>query len=292
MDIGMNLPVMVPGLDRATVEAWCRAVDAGPFATLAAGERINFPNPEITVALAAAAAWTSRVTILYNVLVLPMHPEVLAAKQIATLDVLSGGRVRVGVGVGGREEDYAAVGAAWDGKRLARLERQVARMRRVWAGEVVVPGALRPVEPYPLQPGGPEILAGAIFPGSIARAARWADGVCGFSFGLASDEVRFAFDTARDAWKAAGRAKPPRLLTGCFFALGGDARAQMDGYLECYLNFMGAAAPGVARLVTTAGADGLRAAVARARDCGADELLLTPTSRDVDEVRRVEDLLG
>lgn len=291
MEIGVNLPVMVPGLDRATLEAWCRGIDAGPFSTLAVGERINFPNPELTVTLAAAAAWTTRVRLLYNVLVLPMHPEVLAAKQVATLDVLSGGRVVLGVGVGGREEDYAAVGAVWDRTRLRRLEQQVRRMRRVWAGETVVPGALRPVEPRPLQPGGPPLLAGSIFPPAIARAARWADGICGFSFTLAREELQFAFDTAREAWRAAGRSTPPRLVTGAFVALGTNARAQMDDYLARYLNFMGAAAKGVIRLVPTIGPAAVRDAVARARDAGADELIIAPTSADPDELARLRDVL-
>jgi alkanesulfonate monooxygenase SsuD/methylene tetrahydromethanopterin reductase-like flavin-dependent oxidoreductase (luciferase family) len=290
MEIGVNLPVMVPGLDRATVEAWCRGIDEGPFSTLAAGERINFPNPEITVTLAAAAAWTTRVRLLYDVLVLPMHPEVLAAKQVATLDVLSGGRVVLGVGVGGREEDYAAVGAVWDRTRLRRLERQVARMRRVWAGETVVPGALRPVEPLPVQPGGPPLLAGSIFPPAIARAARWADGIAGFSFTLAPEELAFAFDTAREAWRAAGRTTPPRLVTGGFVALGPNGREQMDEYLARYLNFMGPAAKGVIRLVPTIGPAAVRDAIARARDAGADELIVVPTTADPDELKRLQDV--
>lgn len=290
MDIGVNLPVMVPGLDRATLETWCRGIDEGPFSTLAAGERINFPNPEITVTLAAAAAWTTRVRLLYNVLVLPMHPEVLAAKQVATLDVLSGGRVVLGVGVGGREEDYAAVGAVWDRTRLRRLERQVERMRRVWAGETVVAGALRPVEPSPIQPGGPPLLAGSIFPPAIARAARWADGIAGFSFTLAAEELAFAFDTARDAWRAAGRAVPPRLVTGAFVALGPDGRRQMDDYLARYLNFMGSAAKGVIRLVPTIGPAAVREAIVRARDAGADELIIAPTTAEPDELKRLQDV--
>jgi alkanesulfonate monooxygenase SsuD/methylene tetrahydromethanopterin reductase-like flavin-dependent oxidoreductase (luciferase family) len=141
----MHLPVMVPGLDRDRILDWSRRIDRGPYSTLAAGERITFPNPEIGVTLSAAAAVTERVSIAFSVLVLPMHSAVQVAKQVASLDVLSGGRVSLGVGVGGREEDYRAVGAEFDG-RFARLERQVETLRRAWAGENVVPGALRPVE--------------------------------------------------------------------------------------------------------------------------------------------------
>lgn len=290
MQIGLNLPVMVPGLDRDAVRAWCRAIDEGPFSSLAVGERINFPNPELSMTLAAAAAWTSRVRLVYNVLVLPMHPEVLAAKQVATLDVLSGGRVTVGVGVGGRKEDYDAVGATWDRRRASRLERQVDRMRRAWRGESVVPSALRPLEPLPLQPGGPPVLAGSIEFDAIARAARWADGLCGFSFTLASDELEAAFGRARAAWADAGR-PAPRLITGCWFSLGPKGREQMDAYLARYLNFLGEAGRALAPLVETTDAAALRAAVRRARDAGADELLLVPTTADPDEVARVADLV-
>lgn len=291
MDIGLNLPIMVPGLDRPTVEAWCRAIDRGPYSCLAVGERINFPNPELTVTLSMAAAWTERVRLLYNVIVLPMHHEVLAAKQIATLDVLSGGRVTVAVGVGGREEDYAALDVPWDKKRLLRIEQKVARMRRIWAGEKAVPSALRSVEPYPLQAGGPPILAGSLFPQSITRAARYADGICGFSFSLAGPELEFAFGLARKSFAEAGK-KPPKLVTGTWFALGDDGRAQMDGYLERYLNFMGDMAEMVIPTARCTDAKTLKEAIVRARDLGADELVLAPTTPDVTELERLADVIA
>ena len=162
MRLGMNLPVMVPGLDRARILEWSRRIDRGPFATLAAGERITFPNPEVLVTLSAAAAVTERVRIATTVLVLPIHATALVAKRIATLDVLSGGRVVLGVGGGAREEDYRAAEADFAAPKLARLEAQVALLRRAWAGERVVAGALRPVEPLPVQPGGPPIWAGSL----------------------------------------------------------------------------------------------------------------------------------
>ncbi len=137
MENGMNLPVMVPGLDRKLILEWSRRIDAGPYSTLAAGERINFPNPEILVTLSAAAAVTERVWISPSVLVLPMHSAVLIAKQIASLDVLSEGRVCLGVGVGGREEDYRAVGEVFDAARWRKLERKVSVMRQAWRGDRV-----------------------------------------------------------------------------------------------------------------------------------------------------------
>jgi alkanesulfonate monooxygenase SsuD/methylene tetrahydromethanopterin reductase-like flavin-dependent oxidoreductase (luciferase family) len=293
MKIGMNLPVMVPGLDRDAILEWSQRIDAGPFSHIAAGERITFPNPEIVVTLSAAAAVTSRARILLNVLVLPMHSAVLKAKQLATLDVVAGGRLSVGVGAGAREEDYAAVGAPFGRRRLARLAEQVALMRRVWAGENVVEGALRPVEPRPLQPGGPEILSGSLSAESVRLAAHWADGICGFSFGPSVAEVDASFQTAREAWKEAERATPPRLITNCWFALGPAAREQIDRYLQRYLRFLG---PGVAEKlapsVTTTSVQALVDVVRRLADCGTDELSLVPTTADPDEIDRVVDALA
>lgn len=293
MQIGMNLPVMVPGLDRELILEWSRRIDAGPYASLAAGERITFPNPEIMVTLAAAAAVTERVRLFFNALVLPMHSAVLKAKQLATLDVVSGGRLTLGVGAGAREEDFRAVGAPFGAKRLGQLEEQVAVMRRVWAGERVVEGTLRPVGPLPLQKGGPEILSASLFPKSIRRAARWADGICGFSFGPSVQEVESGFETARAAWQDAGRTSPPRLVTSCWFALGKDARSQMDHYLERYLGFMGRdAVRKLAPTVSTLSAHALKQVVRELAEIGTDELSLVPTTSDPDEVNRVADMLG
>jgi alkanesulfonate monooxygenase SsuD/methylene tetrahydromethanopterin reductase-like flavin-dependent oxidoreductase (luciferase family) len=291
VEIGMNLPVMVPGLDRTTVLEWSRRIDAGPWSTLAAGERITFPNPEILVTLSAAAALTERVRIALTVLVLPLHDAVLAAKQIATLDVLSGGRVVLGIGAGARPEDYRAVGAAFPERPLTRLEEQVDRMRRTWAGEPPFPGA-KPVEPRPVQPNGPEILAGSLSPRAIRRVARFADGLCGFSFGPDLAEVERAFETARSAWKQAGRDRAPRLVTSCWFALGPDARQQMDAYLTRYLGFMGAeTARRLAPTARTTSETALREALRGLASLGADEVLLVPTTSDPAELERAASVL-
>lgn len=284
---------MVPGLDRDSILEWSRRIDRGPFSSLAAGERIFFPNPEVMVALSAAAAVTERVAIRPDVLVLPMHGAVHVAKQIATLDVLSKGRVTLGVGVGGRAEDYLAFDAPYDASRLRRLEEQVRLMRRAWAGERVVEGALRPVEPRPVQTGGPKVLAGAIFPRAIRRAARWADGISHFSFGPSRDEIALCFETARTAWRERGRSDPPHLGTGFWYALGPRARAQLDEYLHRYLNFLGPqAAEQLAPTVRTCSAQALKDALRMASDLGADEVLLVPTTSDPDEVDRVADVVA
>jgi len=291
MQIGLNLPVMVPGLDRDKTLEWARRIDAGPFSSLAAGERITFPNPDILVTLSACAAVTERVRLVFSVMVLPMHQPVRVAKQIATLDVLSGGRVTLGIGVGARDEDYVAVEAQRDRKLWTRMEESVSELRRLWRGEKPFDGALRPVEPLPIQKGGPEILAGAMYPRSIRRAARWADGISGFSFGPHRDEVGRQFEQARKAWREEGRGEP-RLVTSFWYALGPNARNQLDEYLLRYLNFLGDDnARKLAPTVTSTSADALRDAAKMVEDLGCDELILVPTTSDPDDVDRVAEIL-
>ncbi len=293
MKVGLHLPVMVPGLDRTRILEWSRRIDAGPFSTLGTGERINFPNPDAMVALSAAAAVTERVRLAFAVLILPMHRPVLLAKQLATLDVLCSGRLSVGVGVGGRAEDYQAVGAEYDRRLLTRLEESVATMRRVWSGEIMGPGILASVGPAPLQSGGPEIMLGALMPQSIRRGARWADGISAFSFGPTLEDVASKFEQARTAWAAERREKPPRLVTGFWFALGTNGREQMGAYLDRYLTFMG---PGAGRAVLSqtiaTSRDGVREGLRICRDAGAEEVVLSPTTTDPDEVHRLADLVG
>lgn len=293
MKIGMNVPVMVPGMNRESLLAWCEGIDRGPYSSLAVGERINFPNPAAMVTLSVAAAVTERVRIMSYVLILPMHNAVNRAKELATIDLISGGRLCLGVGAGAREEDYQAVGATFSRRRLSELEEQVATMKRVWAGELVVEGPLQPVGPAPLQQGGPEILVASLSEPAIEHVSRWADGLAGFSFGPSIEEINGTFDLARKYWKASGREQGPRLLTSFWFALGRDARGQLDRYLHLYLNFFGEdVARKLARSVTCDSAQALEDMVRRIEDTGADELSLVPTTTDPAELDRVADALG
>jgi hypothetical protein len=102
-----------------------------------------------------------------------------------------------------------------------------------------------------------------------------------------------AFDAARAAWPEAGRPRPPRLVTGCWFALGPRARAQLDEYLGRYLAFLGPdAAAGVTPRVRATSPAALRQVVREVADAGGDELCLVPTTSDSEELDRVADALA
>jgi alkanesulfonate monooxygenase SsuD/methylene tetrahydromethanopterin reductase-like flavin-dependent oxidoreductase (luciferase family) len=295
MKIGMTLPVTEPGWDREVVLEWARRIEAGPFHSLALGERNAFPTPDIIALMGACAALTERVKIVASVAVVTMHDPVLLAKQYATIDMISGGRLVLGVGMGGRVEDYTAIGADLARRRIAGLEETVKTMRRVWAGEKVVPGVLRPVEPFPVQAGGPKILAGVLGPKGLANAAKWADGISGMAMGATAEEAKTAFDFAQECWREAGRSERPILNTASWFAVGeGDApREQVRAHLHRYFNWMPDVRDAMAASLGFVGnAQALRDMLKSMEDVGTDEFQLIPTTIDPDEVDRIADILG
>ena len=295
MKVGMTLPVTEPGWTREIVLAWTRRIEAGPFHSLALGERNAFPTPDIIALMSACAALTERVKIVASVSVVTMHDPVLLAKQYAMIDVISGGRLVLGVGIGGREEDYRAIGADLSRRRIAALAQSVATMRRVWAGEEVVPGLLRPVEPFPVQPGGPPILAGVLGPKGMASASYWADGISGMAMTGSPDEAVQAFDLARRCWREAGRREPPILNTATWFAVGeGDRpREQLRTHLHRYFNWMpDAARRAMSEQFGFAGdAKALGDMLRGMEAAGADEFQLIPSSIDPAEVDRIAEIL-
>ncbi len=278
----MSLPTMAPGYTAATTRAWAPAIDAGPYSSLSTGERITFDNPDWLVTLSAAAVLTERVRLFANLVVLPAHPVALVAKQLATLDQLGAGRLTVGLGVGGRGHDYRAAERPHAG-RHATLDTQVAELRRLWAGEPPFPRA-DPVGPKPVQAPIP-ILAGAMGPKAMARAARWADGVSGFSIGGSVDEIASSFRLAEQTWTDAGRTTPPRRVSGCFYVLDEDddrALATLQAFVRRYLAIFG---PEVAREMAArcavASASRLQGVIDGAAEAGCDELVLVPGTVDL-----------
>jgi alkanesulfonate monooxygenase SsuD/methylene tetrahydromethanopterin reductase-like flavin-dependent oxidoreductase (luciferase family) len=290
----MTMPVMESGLNAATLRAWAELIDNGPFSSLCWGERIAFDNPECLTLLGALAAWTDRVRLVTTVVVPQLHDPVMLAKQLATGDMLSGGRLTVGVGVGGRHEDYHAVAADPATQTMRGLAHSVAVMKRVWAGEKVTDSVV-PVGPPPVQEGGPQLLVGTMGPKTVRSAAVWADGLAGTTLDLDVDKQNELFDVARGAWAHAGRPKP-HLATSFWFAIGDDAqetRAQIHRHLLHYMNWIPATVvDAMAPWTGWAGNnDDLVAVLQRFCDIGTDEIHLIPTSSDIDQVRRVAEVV-
>ena len=290
MDVGLAFPQMTPDLDRDRVRAWCRAVDEGPFSSISAGERIAFDNLDGFTLCTAAAALTDRVRIGFNVAVAPWHAPAMLAKELASIDVLSGGRLDVAVGVGGREQDYDALGAPFAG-RFGRLDAAVAELRRLWSGGEVVDGAT--VGPAPVQAGGPPILCSGTGPKSLARAARWADGLTGFTLAADPAEAGATFRLAEQAWTEAGRPTAPRRVTGSFAVLGPGAADTLHAFARRYLDVFGTdVAAWLSERMPLSTPEALHAFLVGLAAEGCDEVVLVPGSSDPDQVRRFADVVA
>jgi probable F420-dependent oxidoreductase len=196
-----------------------RAEDAG-YATLWTFQRLLVPEGsgmdpvyrsvlDPMVALGYAAARTSRIRLGVAVINLPFVSPAYLAKQAATLDVLSRGRLEVGLGIGWMPEEFAAVGASMAG-RGARTEEYLAVLRALWADGVssyrgsfyeIPPGRQ---DPKPVQRPGPPVLLGGMSRAAMERAGRIADGWITSSRADLS-KIGEAAGVIRDAASAAGR---------------------------------------------------------------------------------------
>lgn len=288
------MPVMEPDLDATVLRRWAQTIDSGPFSSLCWGERIAFGNPESLTLLGALAAWTERVPLITTVVVPQLHDPVLLAKSLATGDMLCGGRLTVGIGVGGRHEDYLAVGVDPSTQTMREMAQRVDVMKRVWAGEKITESVV-PVGPPTIHEGGPRLLVGTIGPKTLRSAARWADGLAGITLDLDVAKQDELFEVGRTAWAQAGK-PAPHLATSFWFALGSpaDSRAQIHRHLRHYMNwipgeFVDAMAPSTGFAGTE---DQLAALLGQFAAIGTSEIHLIPTSSDLDQLRRVADVVA
>jgi alkanesulfonate monooxygenase SsuD/methylene tetrahydromethanopterin reductase-like flavin-dependent oxidoreductase (luciferase family) len=161
-----------------------RELEARPIDSLWVGGHIASPNPspEAMASLVRLAALTERVTIGTSILLLPLYPPALVAKQIADLDRATGGRVLLGVGVGGEyPQEFRSVQVPIE-ERGRRTDEIIPLLRRLWtAEELTHTGRYYPmrsvrIQPAPSQPGGPAIVVGGRKEPAMRRAALLGDG--------------------------------------------------------------------------------------------------------------------
>jgi alkanesulfonate monooxygenase SsuD/methylene tetrahydromethanopterin reductase-like flavin-dependent oxidoreductase (luciferase family) len=249
-------------------------------------DRLVYDNYEPLVMLSAAAGATSRVRLLTGVLLAPLRNPGVLAKQAASLDAISGGRLTLGVGVGRRPDDYEAAPAEYQ-QRGRQMSRTLATMRRIWGGEVFREG-VGPMGPAPVQPGGPEVLIGAGTPHAVRRVGRFADGFIAAAGNAAA--VQDLYSVAEESWDAAGRPGRPRLAGVASYALGPNAEEKVGGYMRHYYAFLGEAADTMARNAISS-PEAVKDTIRDMEGIGMDEVVFLPSVAEMDQLERLADII-
>jgi probable F420-dependent oxidoreductase len=228
--VGLHALGIGAGARPDVIRAVAAAAEAAGFATLWWGEHVvlvdqptsRYPySPDGRIAVPASADWldpltglsfaaavTSRIGLATGVLLLPEHNPVLLAKQAATLDVLSAGRLTLGVGIGWSAEEFAALGVPF-ARRGERTAEYVAAMRTLWSddiasfsGEFTRFEAVR-VNPKPVRSRRIPVVAGGNSDAALRRVAAFADGWYGFN--LPADTVAERVRTLDEYCRTRGR---------------------------------------------------------------------------------------
>lgn len=280
--IGVGLPNAIPGRPPGQTGDWALAAEELGFASLGTIERLVYDVLDPLVCLGAAAAVTGRIELLTCVLNVGWRNNaVLFAKQLATVDLLSGGRLTAGLGIGGWPQDFTASGTPEKGHGRI-VDDALDTMRRVWAGEVTGLAG-----PAPL-PGvrRPRLLIGGLSTAAYARAVRSGSGWVAPISGR--DMLRDGVAAARERWSAAGRPGRPQILVPRYVCLGPGAPAVAAEYVAHYYGPMSDAILADAILTEEQLAAELTALTA----AGADDVLLFPCSAGLDQLERLADALS
>jgi alkanesulfonate monooxygenase SsuD/methylene tetrahydromethanopterin reductase-like flavin-dependent oxidoreductase (luciferase family) len=281
MKVGIGLPNAVRGVDRRAIVGWAKRAEEAGFSSLGTIDRIAYPNYESLITLAAAAAVTERIGLVTDILIAPLRSNTaLLAKQSATIDHLSGGRLELGLAVGGREDDYELSGVDFH-KRGEQFDRQLRELTDFWAGDAVGPD--------PANGKRPGLLIGGSSDRTIRRMAQYADGwtMGGGTPDAFSDQLA----KVRDAWSAAGREGQPRSMVLFYFVLGPDAARIAEQNLGDYYAFLGDYAQRVAQSAAK-DADTLKGYLSAFEAAGADEVICFPASTDAAQVELLAEAVG
>lgn len=225
----VHIGVITMMADAKATRTVARLADRLGFDSLWTGDHVAFPAPilEPLVQLAQAAAYSERLLLGTCVYLLPLRHPTPVAKQVATLDHLTGGRLVFGVGLGGEfpiEYEACQVPVA---ERGARLSESIPLLKRLWTGEPVrAQGRFYRFPevrllPPPLQPGGPPIWCGGRSPAALRRAGRLADGWV--SYAVTPEMYRDGLEQIARAADAASR-RPERFGSGHMLFTRIDAR--------------------------------------------------------------------
>ena len=211
-----------PCANPSTAATVARAAETAGFESLWTGEHIVLPEPQMppspvpadtpfvdsAIALAYVAAHTKQLRLGTGIIILPQRNPVVLAKELASVDVLSNGRLIFGIGIGYLQPEFAAIGAPFD-RKGPRTEEFLAAMIALWSmerpeyhGRFISFKGINAM-PRPVQKPHPEIVFGGHTQAAYSRAARLAKGWFGFALDLAG--AAKCVEGLKQACSAAGR---------------------------------------------------------------------------------------
>jgi alkanesulfonate monooxygenase SsuD/methylene tetrahydromethanopterin reductase-like flavin-dependent oxidoreductase (luciferase family) len=278
VDIGIGIPNSVRGTTGPQLLEWARRADAAGFSTLATIGRVAYPSYEELTVFAAAGAVTERIRFTSNILLAPTRSTAELAKQAATVQELTGGRLTLGLGVGAREDDFRLTGRDF-ATRGRLFDQQLADLRRAFAGEPLLEGSA-PVVPDAVI-GGVPILVGGSSDAAIRRTVEF--GVGWTAGGVPPQMVAPFVQRVRAAWRDAGREGAPRIVALNYFGLG-DTEEESRGYLLDYYGILGPETAEMSAGGAHRSPEAIREVIAAFEEAGVTELVLDPTVGDPAQV--------
>jgi alkanesulfonate monooxygenase SsuD/methylene tetrahydromethanopterin reductase-like flavin-dependent oxidoreductase (luciferase family) len=281
VDIAIGLPntLDIKGTD---VVEWARRAEARGFSSLGTIDRIVYPSYDSLTALAVAAGATSRIRLFPDILLTPVYPPVWLAKATASLDALSGGRLTLGLGVGNRADDYAAMDRPLE-RRGKLMDETLDLLHRAWAGESVT-GDEHAVGPEPAAGKRIPVLVGGSSDAAVRRTVTYGEGWT--AGGATPEQIGPMVAKVRQAWQEAGRVGEPRISALAYYGLGDEEVSKAS--LRRYYAFLGEWADTIANAAHRT-PDAVRATARAFADVGVTELVFDPTIPSVEEVDRLAD---
>lgn len=278
MQIGIGIPNSVLGATGSGLLDWARRADQAGFSSLGSIGAVSYPTYEELTLFAAAGAVTERIRFFTNVLIAPARSAAELAKQAATVDQITNGRLTLGLGAGWREADFILNERDFAGRGTA-FDRLLADLHRSWNGEALDEAA-RPASPPTVQSPIPMMVGGttkATIKRVIDHGVGWTAG------GMPPDAVADFGQKVRDAWSQSGKEGDPRIAALVYFGLG-DTEEQSRNSLLDYYKPMGPEVAGMIAGGALRSPDAIKGAIAAYEKAGVDELILDPTVADPEQV--------
>lgn len=286
MRIAIGLPSRVASASGAVILEWVTGAERGPFSSVVVTDRVVSQALEPLTVLAMAAGATRRIRLMSSVVIGPTRETTLLARQAATIDVLSGGRLTLGIGIGVRANDYLATGFDFH-RRGRRAEEQLPALRRLWSGEALS-DEVGAIGPRPCSADGPELLIGGYVPAIVQRIAKWGDGYMAPGGGEPQSLLKM-WRQIEQAWQEAGRKGKPRWVGASYYALGPNAADHANRYIAANYGYNpDLAARRLSTLPTSTAA--VEEAIKRQGDMGVDEFILRPCADDLDQMDRLAEI--